>query len=258
MTRWRWRANASPSATSWRVALGANAPWWGDEWWADIRHRAGQGTGPGQTPVGPGAAGRGAPPAGAHHVGGRAGRRGRGQGHRARGGRDAGCERGKPCGQPGRNDRSGARRRRAQCGGGKRHRLCALARRRPGAGAAGRHSPGDAGRAPEPDRIAAVEARRDPGAIARQQRHQRPPARPARCDHAVLWAGELSAAYVAGDGPRTSTSMCCTWPGSPATSIEPADLAQLSAAAGARYGFLAPYLAAAGQGSDRAAPAEEQ
>jgi hypothetical protein len=29
---------------------------------------------------------------------------------------------------------------------------------------------------------------------------------------------------------------------------EPADLAQLSAAAGARYGFLAPYLAAAGQG----------
>ena len=39
---------------------------------------------------------------------------------------------------------------------------------------------------------------------------------------------------------------------------EPADLAQLSAAAGARYGFLEPYLAAAGQGSDRAASAEEQ
>jgi 2-phospho-L-lactate guanylyltransferase len=39
---------------------------------------------------------------------------------------------------------------------------------------------------------------------------------------------------------------------------EPADLAQLSAAAGARYGFLAPYLSAAGQGSDRAASAEEQ
>jgi 2-phospho-L-lactate guanylyltransferase len=39
---------------------------------------------------------------------------------------------------------------------------------------------------------------------------------------------------------------------------EPADLAQLSAAAAVRYGFLEPYLAAAGQGSDRAAPAEEQ
>jgi hypothetical protein len=39
---------------------------------------------------------------------------------------------------------------------------------------------------------------------------------------------------------------------------EPADLAQLSAAAGARYGFLEPYLAALGQGSDRAARAEEQ
>jgi 2-phospho-L-lactate guanylyltransferase len=39
---------------------------------------------------------------------------------------------------------------------------------------------------------------------------------------------------------------------------EPADLAQLSAAAGARYGFLAPYLAAVGRGPDRAAAAEEQ
>jgi 2-phospho-L-lactate guanylyltransferase len=39
---------------------------------------------------------------------------------------------------------------------------------------------------------------------------------------------------------------------------EPADLAALSAAAPARYGFLEPYLAAARPGSDRAAPAEEQ
>jgi 2-phospho-L-lactate guanylyltransferase len=39
---------------------------------------------------------------------------------------------------------------------------------------------------------------------------------------------------------------------------EPADLAQLSAAAGARYGFLEPYLAVGGRRSDRAAPAEEQ
>ena len=38
---------------------------------------------------------------------------------------------------------------------------------------------------------------------------------------------------------------------------EPADLAVLSAAAPARYGFLDPYLAA-GRESDRAAPAEEQ
>jgi 2-phospho-L-lactate/phosphoenolpyruvate guanylyltransferase len=39
---------------------------------------------------------------------------------------------------------------------------------------------------------------------------------------------------------------------------EPADLAALSAAAPARYGFLEPYLAAARRGSDQAAPAEEQ
>jgi 2-phospho-L-lactate/phosphoenolpyruvate guanylyltransferase len=39
---------------------------------------------------------------------------------------------------------------------------------------------------------------------------------------------------------------------------EPADLAVLSAAAPARYGFLEPYLGAAGQASGRAAPAEEQ
>jgi 2-phospho-L-lactate/phosphoenolpyruvate guanylyltransferase len=39
---------------------------------------------------------------------------------------------------------------------------------------------------------------------------------------------------------------------------EPADLAQLSAAAGARYGFLEPYLTVGGGRSDRAAPAEEQ
>ena len=39
---------------------------------------------------------------------------------------------------------------------------------------------------------------------------------------------------------------------------EPADLAALSAAAPARYGFLEPYLAIARPGSDRAAPAEEQ
>ena len=39
---------------------------------------------------------------------------------------------------------------------------------------------------------------------------------------------------------------------------EPADLAVLSAAAPARYGFLEPYLGAAGQPSDRAAAAEEQ
>ena len=39
---------------------------------------------------------------------------------------------------------------------------------------------------------------------------------------------------------------------------EPADLAVLSAAAAVRYGFLEPYLSAAGQGSDRAASAEEQ
>src|SRR4029453_6097914 len=36
---------------------------------------------------------------------------------------------------------------------------------------------------------------------------------------------------------------------------EPADLAALSAAAPARYGFLEPYLAAARRGSDQAAPA---
>jgi len=39
---------------------------------------------------------------------------------------------------------------------------------------------------------------------------------------------------------------------------EPEDLAALSAAAPARYGFLAPYLGAAGQGAGRAASAEEQ
>ena len=39
---------------------------------------------------------------------------------------------------------------------------------------------------------------------------------------------------------------------------EPADLAVLSAAVPARYGFLEPYLGAAGQPSDRATPAEEQ
>src|SRR5207249_3657614 len=39
--------------------------------------------------------------------------------------------------------------------------------------------------------------------IARQQRHERPPARTAQRDRAVLWAGQLSAAYVAGHGtPR--------------------------------------------------------
>jgi 2-phospho-L-lactate guanylyltransferase len=39
---------------------------------------------------------------------------------------------------------------------------------------------------------------------------------------------------------------------------EPADLAALSAAAPARYGFLEPYLAAARPGSDQTAPAEER
>jgi 2-phospho-L-lactate guanylyltransferase len=39
---------------------------------------------------------------------------------------------------------------------------------------------------------------------------------------------------------------------------EPADLAQLSATAGARYGFLEPYLSVVGRRSDRAASAEEQ
>ena len=84
---------------------------------------------------------------------------------------------------------------RAERGRGERHRLCAAraASARPWCCRPTFPSP----RRPSCASLIAsrgVAARRDARALARQQRHQRPAARPAQRHRALLWAGQLSAA----------------------------------------------------------------
>ena len=129
---------------------------------------------------------------------------------------------------------------------------------RPGAGAAGRHS---AGRRRRSSRASIASRRSRPGVTLA-------PSHDSDGTNALLLAPPNAIAPCYGPGSyvqHMSQAMArhidvnvLHLAGVARDIDEPADLAVLSAAAPARYGFLEPYLVAAGQASDPTAAAEEQ